>query len=124
MQTFYELLESHQIEKLVNEFYNRVYTNEVLAPIFKHTNREEVQDKQMRFLTQFLGGPMRYNEKYGPPRMRMRHLPHKITPKAKEEWLNCMKNAIDTLDLTDHQKQALYNCFPKLAQHMVNSYDK
>jgi hemoglobin len=50
----------------------------------------------------------------------MRHLPHAITNEAKEEWLRCMKQAIDTLELSDELKISLYNCFPPVAQHMVN----
>ena len=41
--------------------------------------------------------------------------------KEKEEWLKCMKEAINQLDIEDDFKIVLYNCFPKVAQHMVNS---
>lgn len=72
------------------------------------------------FLTQFLGGPQIYNAEFGHPRMRMRHLPHAIDNEAKEEWLRCMKLAIDNSDLEDDLKIALFNCFPQVAAHMVN----
>lgn len=123
MQSFYSILGDEKIKQLVGAFYDRVYEHPVLQPIFRNTVRAEVEDKQIRFITQFLGGPMLYVQKYGPPKMRMRHLPHKITPKAKSAWLSCMKEAIQTLEITEEQKKALYECFPKLAQHMVNSYD-
>ena len=60
-------------------------------------------------------------EKYGNPMMRRRHLPHRITIEAKEEWLELMHEAIQTLSIEDDLKNALYLCFPKLAEHMVNS---
>ena len=51
----------------------------------------------------------------------MRHMPHEITQEAAEEWLRCMGLAIDDLEgLEKEFKVALFNCFPKLAQHMVN----
>lgn len=47
---------------------------------------------------------------------------HKITLEAKEEWLKCMRIAIESIDqLDDKLKVELYMCFPQLAQHMVNS---
>lgn len=120
-KTIYELLGDENLKALVDAFYSRVYTHQTLIPLFDN-DINEVKDKQFCFLSQFLGGPQRYNEKYGPPRMRMRHMPHKIDNEAKEAWLQCMKEAIATLDVEDRLKVALYNCFPKLANHMVNSH--
>jgi hemoglobin len=117
--TLYETLGEKVILELVNEFYKRVYAHPSLSNLFQN-DIDEVKDKQYRFLTQFLGGPSLYIEKYGHPRMRMRHLPHAIDEKAKDEWLACMKEAIDSLKLDAQLAQALYNCFPPVAQHMVN----
>ena len=120
MSTIYDQVGSHNLQKLVNEFYNRVFASEKIAPLFKN-DPEEIKQKQFLFLTQFLGGPGIYSEKYGHPKMRMRHLPHKITNDAKLEWLKCMKEAIGTLDIPEDLKITLYNCFPQVAEHMVNS---
>ncbi|PWH85623.1 globin domain-containing protein [Brumimicrobium oceani] len=119
--TLYERLGEHNIKDLVDAFYERVYQHPVLIPLFDEDSIDEIKDKQFRFLTQFLGGPLRYIEKYGPPRMRMRHLPHKIDQNAMIAWLSCMKGAISTLSLSEENATELYNKFPQLAQHMVNS---
>jgi hemoglobin len=120
MKTLYAILGDDNLQKLVEEFYARVQENEVLAPLFKG-DFEVIKEKQFLFLTQFLGGPQRYTEKFGHPRMRMRHMPHPIDERAMEEWLSCMKSAIQTLSLSDELKEALYACFPPVARHMVNS---
>ena len=52
--------------------------------------------------------------------MRMRHAPHKINNSAKEDWLlheNSYNENIDDPAL----EMALYECFPKVAAHMVNT---
>jgi hemoglobin len=116
----YEKIGAINLQKLVDRFYDLVFTSEIIGPLFK-INKEEIKQKQFEFLTQFLGGPQLYSEKYGHPKMRMRHLPHAITDEARIEWLRCMKIAIDTLDLSDDLKVQFYNCFPQVAQHMVNS---
>lgn len=118
--TLYEILGESVISDLVDAFYARVYNHPTLTPLFQN-DIKVVKDKQFCFLSQFLGGPQLYSQKYGPPRMRMRHMPHRIDNKAKEAWLACMKDAINSLDLEPNLAEALYNCFPKLANHMVNS---
>jgi hemoglobin len=118
-QTIYEKLGDENLTKLVNEFYLRVYSNAILSPLFTN-DIDEVKDKQFCFLTQFLGGPQRYNQKYGAPKMRMRHMSHEIDEEARDEWLKCMHAAIETLQLEKSLETALYGCFPKLANHMVN----
>lgn len=118
--TLYDLIGDEKLQQLVQNFYDRVLQDPTIAHLFT-TDIEMVKKKQYFFLSQFLGGPQRYNAVFGNPRMRMRHLPHKITNEAKEAWLACMQGAIQELDIEDRLKQALYECFPKLAQHMVNS---
>ena len=121
VKTLYELIGDNRLQELINSFYAKIFENPLLSPLFNKTNAETIKDKQYRFLTQFLGGPPRYIEKYGPPKMRQRHLPHAITVEAKDEWLKLMNESIQELDLEDNLKTALYNCFPQVAQHMVNS---
>ncbi len=119
MDTLYVRIGNENLQKLIDQFYDLVFSSEKIAPLFKN-DKEEIKEKQYLFLSQFLGGPQLYTEKYGHPKMRARHLPHAISEEAKNEWLRCMKLAIETLDLTDDLKIALYNCFPAVAQHMVN----
>ena len=119
-KTLYDQIGDSELQKLINSFYAKVFVSPIISPLFNQTNAESIKDKQYRFLTQFLGGPPRYIEKYGPPQMRKRHIPHAISNEAKEEWLRLMKSSINELNLADDLKIALYNCFPQVAQHMVN----
>ena len=121
--TLYELLGDDRLSQLIEEFYSRVQKSEIISHLFAGSDIELVKEKQYCFLSQFLGGPPRYIEKFGHPKMRMRHLPHRIDEAAKVEWLKLMKEAIGTLNWDEHLKEALYNCFPTVANHMQNVHD-
>lgn len=117
--TIYEKLGAEKLQQLVEAFYGLVVEHPTLKDLFT-TDMELVHKKQTAFLTQFLGGPPLYNQTFGQPMMRARHLPHAITEEAAIAWLLCMKEAIQTLDIEEDFKETLFNCFPKLAAHMVN----
>jgi len=119
-KTIYQELGQEKLQMLVDNFYELVQKNEIISPLFKG-DFETIKKKQFMFLSQFLGGSQLYTIAFGHPKMRMRHFPHKITIEAKEEWLKCMKEAINQLDIDEKFKDTLYNCFPNVAQHMVNS---
>lgn len=120
MKTLFEEIGAANLERLVGEFYDRVQRDERISHLFK-TDMNVVRDKQYKFLTQFLGGPQLYSAEYGHPRMRMRHLPHTIGIAERDAWLENMKAAVSSLDMPDELKQRLYNVFPQIAAHMVNS---
>jgi len=121
MESFYEKLGEKRLDILLENFYDKIFESDLLRPLFMKTPKEEIKHKQKLFLTQFMGGPPLFNNEYGNPKMKQRHAPHKITEEAKDEWLRCMKEAVQELDWDDRSKYALYNMFPMVAQHMVNS---
>lgn len=120
MQTIYERLGADNLELMVENFYDLVMQNETIAPLFK-TDIDEVKRKQFMFLTQFFGGPSLYAGEFGHPRMRMRHMPHKIDESAAIEWLLCMKGAIMKLPIEEKFQNEIFQKFPQVAAHMMNS---
>lgn len=108
------------IEKLVNAFYPKVYADPDLIPLFVG-DMEEIKRKQKMFLTQLTGGPNAYSQEFGPPAMRMRHLPFEITPTREKAWLRCMKEAFDEVGLTDEKAEVFYNRLKQIASIMVNT---
>jgi len=119
-KTIYQRLGAANLQALVDTFYDLVQENEVLSPLF-NGDFHEIRKKQFMFLSQFLGGPQLYSIAFGHPQMKMRHIPHKVTNKGKDEWLKCMKQALSKQDIDEELKEVIYNCFPNVAQHMVNS---
>ncbi len=121
LQLLYDRIGAEKIEELVNAFYPKVYANPDLIPIFTG-DVGQIMSKQRLFLTQFLGGPPLYSNRYGHPRMRARHLPHEITPKRAEAWLRCMKEAFEEVGLADTPEgEVFYDRLTQVASIMVNS---
>lgn len=120
-QTPYEMLGGDEtLRKLVDAFYPKVYADPRLAPLFED-DMEIIKEKQRLFLTQFLGGPPLYSDKYGHPMMRARHMPFEITPERAEAWLECMRAAMDEIQLTGHIRDFFYERLKLTAYHMVNT---
>jgi hemoglobin len=119
-ETLYERLGPENLQKLVNAFYDLVFSDPEIKDLFK-TDKELIKKKQFMFLTQFLGGPALYSDAYGHPQMRARHLPHPISEDKAVAWLKCMHAAIDTLAISDELKTELFDRFPPTAFFMVNS---
>jgi hemoglobin len=118
--TLYDRLGDENLKLLVQNFYDLVFEDEQIKHLFKN-DKSEIMEKQYMFLSQFLGGPQRYSEKFGHPRMRARHLPHRITQDDAVAWLKCMHTAIDKLPITDEMKTELFERFPQTAMFMVNT---
>ncbi|TLS52344.1 globin [Paenibacillus antri] len=110
------------VRKLVTAFYPKVYADPDLSPLFPD-GVDEIMRKQELFLTQFLGGPTLYSDRYGPPMMRQRHLAFEVTPRRAAAWLRCMKEAMDDIGLEGPAREWFYERLTQVAGYMVNRPD-
>ena len=46
------------------------------------------------FLCDWLGGPQHYTDRFGHPKLRMRHMPFSIGTVERDQWLACMDQAM------------------------------
>jgi hemoglobin len=120
--TLYDRLGEENLKLLVGYFYDLVFEDEQIKHLFKN-DKAEIMEKQFMFLSQFLGGPALYAEKFGHPRMRARHMPHRITQEDAIAWLKCMSAAIGKLTIPEKLKDELFERFPQTALFMVNTED-
>lgn len=81
------------IYKMLEDFYVELGKSEI-ANLFP-PNLLESSKRSAAFFGQLLGGPPEYNELYGNPRMRARHLPFRITVSARNEWLRCFERVLE-----------------------------
>ena len=73
------------------------------------------------FLVQRFGGPTRYSQSRGHPRLRMRHAPFAVTPAARDRWLALMGQALDETALPDPATALLAQFFEQVANFMINT---
>jgi len=61
-----------------------------------------------------------FNENRGDPKLRMRHMPFRIGPVERDQWLLHMLTAVDELSQDDLIRQELTDYFVKAAEHLRN----
>jgi hemoglobin len=81
------------IKAMLRDFYEKLGES-AIAGMFP---RELIKasEKSALFFIGLLGGPPIYMETYGPPRMRARHLPFRITEAHRKEWLACFYKVLE-----------------------------
>ena len=119
-QTPYDFIGKERLSNLVEAFYAKVHVHPLLQPIFPDDLTETIR-KQKQFLTQYLGGPSLYTEEHGHPMLRARHLPFEITPERAEAWLQCMREAMDEIELRGDIREFIYHRLALTAEHMINT---
>jgi len=78
------------------------------------------EEKLFEFLSGWMGGPQLYAEKYGHPMLRMRHLPFPIAEAERDQWMRCMKQALQEVVEDAQLRSELTAAFEKVADHMRN----
>lgn len=118
----YELVGGEATFKdLVTIFYDKVEQDNSLRAIFPE-DLEPGKKWQFLFLMQYWGGPQRYSEERGHPRLRMRHYPYPITTDLANAWLQYMHEAIDEVGIQEPARSMMRDYFEHGASFMVNRY--
>ena len=108
--------------QLVDRFYEGIANDPVLRPMFPD-DLEVGKHWQFLFLTQLFGGPARYAEQRGHPRLRMRHMPFPINMDARDRWLGHMQAAIDAVGISEPARSTMRTYFERSSAFMINVED-
>jgi hemoglobin len=124
-QSFYDAVGGAEtFHAIVSRFYQLVAEDEILRPLYPEEDLSGAEQRLRMFLEQYWGGPRTYSERRGHPRLRMRHIPFRITPIERDAWLRCMHTAIGEIDshtLDDEHRAALLDYLQMAADSLVNS---
>ena len=111
------------VRRLVDRFYDLMDLEPGYAELrASHgTTLDEARQKLFWFLCGWLGGPQHYQERFGHPRLRMRHMPFKIGILERDQWLACMDQAMRETEVHPDLRQRLQQSFFQTADWMRNS---
>jgi hemoglobin len=107
-------------QRLVAAFYKQVPGDDVLGPMYPADDLAGAEQRLRDFLVGRFGGPPRYIEERGHPRLRMRHAPFAITPGARVRWLRLMNQALDEAGFPAEVDRVLRGFFDTVATMMIN----
>jgi len=106
--------------RLVRAFYAQVPGDDILAPMYRPDDLAGAEERLRDFLVGRFGGPMRYVEQRGHPRLRARHAPFHIDRRARDRWMALMTGALDEARLPPEVDSALRAFFDNTATFMIN----
>ncbi|PZF57096.1 globin [Curtobacterium sp. MCBD17_034] len=120
-ELFHRIGGAPTFDRLVRAFYEGVQSDPVIWPMYPAEDLEGAISRLSLFLQQYWGGPTTYSEERGHPRLRMRHMPFRVTPDARDRWLRHMRAAVDGLDLAPMDEAMLWAYLERAAHAMVNA---
>jgi hemoglobin len=108
--------------QLVDSFYDVVELDATLRPMYPEDLSESRRHLTL-FLIQYWGGPRTYQQERGHPRLRMRHVPFRVTKEASSAWLAAMATALANVreQLNDEQFDELHAYFDMTANQLRNA---
>jgi hemoglobin len=106
--------------RLTAAFYRQVPNDEILAPMYPAEDLAGAEQRLRDFLVFRFGGPARYIEDRGHPRLRMRHAPFAVDRTARDRWIELMNRALTQAELDPEAAAALRGFFEPMATFLIN----
>lgn len=110
------------VQALVDRFYDLMDLEPGYAELraAHGPSLDNARQRLFWFLCGWLGGPQHYIERFGHPRLRMRHLPFAIGIKERDQWLACMDQAMAETGVDPALRERLNKSFFQTADFMRN----
>ena len=117
----YSVVGEDGFTRLVAAFYRQVPQDATLGRMYPPGELEAAEKRLRDFLIYRFGGPQRYIEERGHPRLRARHMPFQIDRAARDNWMRLMNNAFAEAALPADVEQYLRAFFEQMSTFMINS---
>lgn len=115
-------LKEEGLRQLISNHYDLLAKSEI-RDLFPQNPvaLEKAKENSADFFIQVMGGPDYFNQHRGQPKLVQRHARFSITPRAREVWLDCYRQLLPHLALSEVQKQSFWNYLNIFSNWMVNS---
>ncbi len=113
-----------KVRALVERFYDLMDLEPAYADLraAHGSTLANARERLFWFLCGWLGGPQHYTDRFGHPRLRMRHMPFAIGIKERDQWLACMDQAMGETGVDDTLRTRLRESFFRTADWMRNTH--
>lgn len=119
-QQLYSAIGESGFERLTDAFYRQIPADDVLGPMYPAHDLEGAKQRLRDFLIFRFGGPQRYIEQRGHPRLRIRHAPFAIGQAARDRWMQLMTHALDEAELPAEARKILQEFFESTTTFLKN----
>jgi len=119
-QEIYAQIGEEGFARLVAAFYRQIPQDDLLGPMYPKDDLKAAEERLRDFLVVRFGGPQRYYEQRGHPRLRMRHAPFAIGQEARDRWLQLMERALNEASLPSESDAMLREFFASTATFLMN----
>jgi len=116
----YALIGEDGFARLVAAFYRQVPHDDILGAMYPRDDLAAAEQRLRDFLIYRFGGPQRYIEQRGHPRLRARHFPFQIDQAARDRWMQLMSNAFAEAALPAEAEQFLRAFLGPMSTFMIN----
>ena len=122
MDTLYDAVGGAAVFRaIVDRFYDGVALDPILRPLYPEEDLTAARERLAGFLVQYWGGPGTYSEQRGHPRLRMRHAEWVIGERERDAWLGHMRDPVDSVELSDEARAAIWEHLERAAWSLVNA---
>ena len=118
--TLFDLIGEEGFARLVAGFYRRVPQDDILGPMYPPHDLAAAEVRLRDFLVGRFGGPSRYIEQRGHPRLRMRHMPFAVDRRARDRWMQLMSEAMVDAGLPPEADALLRAFFDEVSTMLIN----
>lgn len=110
------------VRQLVQAFYDEMdAAPEAAALRSMHApDLEPMRQILFEFLSGWLGGPRTYFERMNAKCMMSAHAGLPISQREADQWLGCMRRALQKLDIENDTRAFIDNAFTRVCNAMVN----
>jgi hemoglobin len=120
-EQIYDAIGEEGFARLVRAFYAQVPGDDILGRLYPPHDLEGAEQRLRDFLVGRFGGPPRYIEARGHPRLRMRHMPFLIDEAARNRWVELMERALEEVELPTEATLLLREFFAHVATFLRNA---
>jgi len=110
--------------RLIAAFYRQVPGDNILGPMYPKDDLPGAEQRLRDYLIYRFGGPPRYIEERGHPRLRMRHIPFPVTQAARDRWMLLMDIALKQTALPPDAERHVRHFFEGMSTFMINRADQ